>query len=141
MMSAAGNVSLPWRVARRPCPAGRRPAPRGVADRTIGLVASPAGCGTLHRPSNNNSEGAPTMSIVRSGSRFCVRAAAVIAALCCGAPAANAEMFGGVDFPQGAISFADAVVGYAPGMVGTDPTAPHREPANALGAPNYTGVN
>lgn len=48
---------------------------------------------------------------------------------------------GGTDFPQGAISFADAVVNYSPGMVASSPTEPHRGDFNALGLPNYVGVN
>lgn len=61
------------------------------------------------------------------------------ALLCAGN--AYAVPFGGVEFPQGAVSFADAVVSYAPIMVGSGPTAPHRVPANALGVPDYNGVN
>ena len=49
---------------------------------------------------------------------------------------------GGTDFPQGAFSFADAVVDYSPGIVsGTQPSDPHRGDFNALGVPDYTGVN
>ena len=58
-----------------------------------------------------------------------------------GAGGARAEVFGGVEFPQGAISFADVVVSYLPGLEGADPTAPHQGAGNALGAPNYNGVN
>ena len=47
----------------------------------------------------------------------------------------------GVEFPQGAVSFADSVVSYTPGLVGGNPTDPHRGAANALGIPNYNGVN
>jgi len=57
------------------------------------------------------------------------------------ASAASAEVYKGVNFPQGAISFADEVVSYAPGMVGSNPTEPHRGAANALGIPNYVGSN
>lgn len=62
-------------------------------------------------------------------------------ALLFGASQAQAVMIGGVDFPQGLISFADAVVSYAPGLAGADPSVPHQFSANALGAPNYAGVN
>jgi hypothetical protein len=55
--------------------------------------------------------------------------------------AARADIIGGIDFPQGAASFADAVVAYAPGLVGTNPTVPHRGDFNALGVPDYAGVN
>jgi PEP-CTERM motif-containing protein len=48
---------------------------------------------------------------------------------------------GGTDFPQGAISFADTLVGYAPGLVGGNPSEPHRGAFNALGLPNYAGVD
>ena len=54
---------------------------------------------------------------------------------------ASAEIIGGVDFPQGAISFADSVVSYLPGLEGASPTAPHQGALNALGVPNYAGVN
>lgn len=57
-----------------------------------------------------------------------------------GAPlTANAVLIGGVEFPQGAASFADAVVSYAVGAGGA--TAPHTVPANALGIPDYAGDN
>jgi hypothetical protein len=56
---------------------------------------------------------------------------------------AQAVLIGGVEFPQGAASFADAVINYSPVLVssGTQPTAPHRGDFNALGVPNYAGVN
>jgi hypothetical protein len=47
---------------------------------------------------------------------------------------------GGTDFPQGGASFADAVVSYSPGLVGGVPTEPHRGPLNALGVPDFVGV-
>jgi hypothetical protein len=52
---------------------------------------------------------------------------------------AQAVLIGGVEFPQGMASFADSVVSYAPGP--TAPTTPHQGAFNALGAPNYNGVN
>lgn len=54
---------------------------------------------------------------------------------------AHAVLIGGVEFPQGAVSFADAVVSYSPGVVGVNPTDPHRGAFNALGVPDYNGVN
>lgn len=54
---------------------------------------------------------------------------------------AQAVLIKGIEFPQGAISFADEVVGYAPVMVGTGPTAPHRDPSRSLGLPDYAGDN
>lgn len=54
---------------------------------------------------------------------------------------ARADIIGGVNFPQGAVSFADAVVSYDPDPGANDPTAPHRGAFNALGIPNYNGVN
>lgn len=55
--------------------------------------------------------------------------------------AVHAELIGGVEFPQGAVSFADAVVSYAPGMVGGSPTEPYRGAFNALGVPDYAGAD
>ena len=46
---------------------------------------------------------------------------------------------GGTDFPQGAVSFADAVDSYLVGGGGV--TAPHQGAFNALGVPDYTGIN
>lgn len=66
--------------------------------------------------------------------------AGLLTAWCLCLPA-RAEIFGGVDFPQGAVSFADAVVAYAPVINGGAPSAPHRVPANALGVPDYSGDN
>lgn len=68
---------------------------------------------------------------------------AFLAATTCflGSNVASAEIIGGVDFPQGAISFADALVSYTPGLAGNSPTAPHQSGLNALGAPDYAGVN
>lgn len=55
------------------------------------------------------------------------------------APSAHADIIGGVNFPQGAVSFADAVVSYAVGPGGV--TAPHQGSFNALDVPDYVGVN
>jgi len=52
---------------------------------------------------------------------------------------ARAVLIGGVEFPQGAVSFADAVVSYTLGSGGV--TAAHTVPGNALGVPNYAGDN
>lgn len=59
------------------------------------------------------------------------------------AGACQAELIGGIEFPQGAVSFADSVVSFSPGLVGSgaEPSAPHLGAGNALGAPNYAGVN
>lgn len=55
--------------------------------------------------------------------------------------AAQAVLIGGVEFPQGAISFADTVASYNPNGGGAVPSAPHQGSSNALGTPNYTGNN
>ncbi|WP_310474854.1 PEPxxWA-CTERM sorting domain-containing protein [Sandarakinorhabdus sp.] len=58
------------------------------------------------------------------------------------APPAQATIIGGVEFPQGAISFADQVVSYNPAFGGGNtPSANHQGAFNALGVPNYAGVN
>ncbi len=51
----------------------------------------------------------------------------------------NATIIGGVDFPQGDISFADAVVSYNPDAGGTVPTVANSDPSNALGVPEVAG--
>ncbi len=53
---------------------------------------------------------------------------------------AKAETFGGVNFPQGAISFADSVVSYTLNPA-SQPSAAYQGASNALGAPNYSGQN
>jgi len=68
-----------------------------------------------------------------------VRSALAAAALALFAGAAQAEIIGGIEFPDGASSFADAVESYAPANPG--PSAPHLGPENALGVPNYNNVN
>src|SRR5688500_15794962 len=75
-----------------------------------------------------------------AGGRPIMRSAllAGLAAAVLSAPA-QAVPIGGVEFPQGAASFADAVQSYAPGIVPSGPTAPHQGTFNALGAPNYPG--
>lgn len=69
-----------------------------------------------------------------------LRLAALAGASLMAATTARAELFGGVDFPQGGISFADAVVSYTlnPASV---PGAVFQGAFNALGAPNYNNVN
>ena len=52
------------------------------------------------------------------------------------APTASAEIFGGVDFPAGATSFADGVTAFEPVVVGSSPGTSHLVGANALGAPD-----
>lgn len=68
---------------------------------------------------------------------------AMLTALACAIAApAHAVFFGnsqgGTDFPQGAISFADTLISYTPAG---PPSVPHQGGFNALGAPNYAGVN
>lgn len=56
--------------------------------------------------------------------------------------AAQATLIGGVEFPQGAVSFADQVASYNVGAVSpTQPSDPHRGAFNALGVPDYAGDN
>jgi len=58
----------------------------------------------------------------------------------CAATTAFAIPIGGVEFPQGAVSFADAVVAYEPGFGGGSlPSAANSEPSNALGVPEVPG--
>lgn len=57
-------------------------------------------------------------------------------ALLVSANQADAEIIGGVEFPQGQVSFADSVVSFTPGAAGL-PSAPYLGEANALGAPDY----
>ena len=52
---------------------------------------------------------------------------------------AHAIPIGGVEFPEGAVSFADTVVSYS--LTASVPSAPHQGDFNALGIPNYAGVN
>ena len=49
------------------------------------------------------------------------------------AASANAALIGGVEFPDGSVSFADTVVSYAPG---SGVSAPHNNPNAALGIPD-----
>ena len=56
------------------------------------------------------------------------------------ATTAQADIIGGVNFPQGAISFADAVVSYTLNQASI-PSVPHQGALNALSAPNYNNVN
>ena len=53
------------------------------------------------------------------------------------AGAAHAIPFGGVEFPDGAISFADSVVSYLPG---NDVGAGYDDPTAALGTPDWAGA-
>lgn len=55
---------------------------------------------------------------------------------------AFAIVYGTVDFPDGAVSFADAVVSYDPAFGGgAVPTAPYQDTTRALGIPDYTSVS
>jgi hypothetical protein len=49
---------------------------------------------------------------------------------------ALAELISGVDFPDGAVSFADAVVSYSPTP---NVSSDHNDPTDALGIPDYMG--
>lgn len=51
---------------------------------------------------------------------------------------AAAIPIGGVEFPDGATSFADAVVSYFPGL---DVGSGYDDPSAALGVPDYSGAN
>jgi cysteine-rich repeat protein len=68
-------------------------------------------------------------------------AAAFLCATFWVASPAGAVEYGGVEFPQGASSFADAVLDYSPDFGGgAEPTAPNfTNPNRALGMPDYTG--
>lgn len=54
------------------------------------------------------------------------------------AGSAMAELIGGIEFPDGAISFADAVHSYNPGL---DAQPNYNDPNGALGIPDWTGNN
>ena len=67
----------------------------------------------------------------------------ILQGICTASPAHAvfiANVQGGADFPQGAVSFADALVSYSPGLVGSVPTEPHRGALNSLGVPDFAGV-
>jgi hypothetical protein len=77
-----------------------------------------------------------------SGSRTvrCISLVVLSAALLAAAPDARADLIGGIEFPQGAASFADAVFDYDPLFGGgSSPSLPNREPSNALGIPEVPG--
>ena len=50
---------------------------------------------------------------------------------------AQADVFGGVEFPGGVSSFADGVASFTPVVVSNQPNPPYLNPLAALGAPNY----
>lgn len=80
-----------------------------------------------------------TVGQVRQRHRAARLATAVAAgALLFAAQGAWAELIGGVEFPAGAVSFADKVVSFTPGP---NTISPHNNPADALGIPNYDSVN
>lgn len=54
---------------------------------------------------------------------------------------ARADVFGGVNFPQGISSFADQVVSYDPVIKNNEPGVSSRNSAQALGAPNSASVS
>ena len=61
-----------------------------------------------------------------------------IAAVLMTASSAQAVPIGGVEFPQGAISFADQVVSYLPGP---DVGGTYLDPLAAIGIPDYNGIS
>ncbi len=63
----------------------------------------------------------------------------ILAILVLSSAQSRAVLIGGIEFPQGSISFADSVVNFTVGS--GSPTAPHLGAFNALGQPNYAGVN
>jgi len=65
---------------------------------------------------------------------------AIAASLVSACIGADATVIGGVDFPGGASSFADAVVAYTPVIIAGSPAVPDRNPARALGTPDYDGL-
>jgi len=52
---------------------------------------------------------------------------------------ASADIIGGVEFPEGTVSFADLIVSYSPSVPG--PIEPLRGADNALGVPDYASGN
>lgn len=64
--------------------------------------------------------------------RWFGKAALACALATAGTSSASAEIYNGVDFPQGAISFADSVVSY-----NGNPGTAYQGDFNALGIPNY----
>jgi hypothetical protein len=77
---------------------------------------------------------------VRDGRRgLLVAGVAAIALGLATVPTASAEIFGGVDFPAGATSFADGVTAFEPMVVGSSPGTSHLVGANALGPPDCGG--
>lgn len=67
---------------------------------------------------------------------------AILTSLAATSTLAGAE-YGGIEFPQGALSFADHVVSYDPAFSGgAVPTNPnHIDPLSALGVPDHSGGN
>ena len=52
---------------------------------------------------------------------------------------AGSTTYHGVEFPDGAVSFADAVVDYSPAInTSGQPTSPYKDFSEALGIPDYT---
>jgi hypothetical protein len=62
------------------------------------------------------------------------------AGFCVVSSAAHAEIFKGIDFPSGIISFADEVVDYSPFVTSAGPSIGNREPSHALSAPDVVGI-
>ena len=66
----------------------------------------------------------------------------IIASVLCYTPILNAAMFGGIEFPDGEISFADSVISYDPALCGGNvPTDPNfMDPGAAVGAPDFIAL-
>lgn len=77
----------------------------------------------------------------RGFTSLAVVVAAVAIFLGVGATPASAVLIGGIEFPAGAVSFADLVVDFSPAIVAGQPSAPHLVADNALGVPDYAGDN
>lgn len=75
---------------------------------------------------------------IRFATPFTSAALAALLLACASTATAGPVVYDGVTFPQGDISFADRVVSFTLGDGGV--TAPHQNPDNALGPPDYDGV-
>lgn len=68
------------------------------------------------------------------------RRAFALVAFCAVSTAAQAEIFKGIDFPSGIVSFADAVVNYSPSFAFGGPSFFNRDPSRALSAPDVVSI-
>ena len=64
--------------------------------------------------------------------------ATVVGMMCTMSSTAEADIIGGIDFPDGAVSFADEVFSYT---MGANVSGIWDDPTDALGVPNYNGAN